>query len=232
MSLSALGELSNVPLRQRVADSLQRAILDGDLKPGQPLVESEIAAQLGISRAPVREAMQILVNHRLVDVVPYKGAVVRSLDGKDIEEVYGLRSVLEGFAAERAISHGAAQGTRVLRKICDAMQSAASQGDYRALLEADETFHRTLVKLAQHDLLYSAWNDLSMRVRQIMALSNLQFLDIMEIFYNHLPMVEALEAKDAPRAAALVRKHILSSAALVIRSSVEGEPVEVAPEGL
>lgn len=230
MSLSTLGELSNVPLRQRVAENLQRAILDGDLKPGQPLVESEIATQLGISRAPVREAMQILVNHRLVDVVPYKGAFVRLLARKDIEEVYGLRSVLEGFAAERIISYSSSQDTRVLRETCGAMQRAAGEGDYRALLEADETFHRTLVKLAQHDLLYSAWNDLSIRVRQIMALSNLQFLDIMEIFYNHLPMVEALEAGDTRRAVALVREHILSSAALVIRSSVEADPVQEAPE--
>lgn len=210
--------LINKPLRERIAEILQTSILNGELKLGQPLVESDIATQLGVSRAPVREAVQILASKGLVDVVAYKGAHVRVLDAQEVHEVYSLRSVLEGFAAERLASHNTPADLAELRGICHDMLLAAKTGVYNHLLETDEAFHRTLVKLARHGLLYDAWNDLSMRVRQIMALSNLQFVDTTEIFFNHLPIVEALEAKDQARAASLVRSHILSSATFVVQS--------------
>ncbi len=199
---------------------MQTAILNGELKLGQPLVESDIATQLGVSRAPVREAIQILSSKGLVDVVAYKGAHVRILDAQEINEVYSFRSVLEGFAAERLAAHNTPADLDELRRICQDMLAAANAGDHNHLLEADETFHRTLIKLARHGLLYNAWNDLSMRVRQIMALSNLQFVDTTEIFFNHLPIVEALEAKDQAWAASLVRGHILSSADFVVQSGL------------
>lgn len=212
--------LINKPLRERIAETLQTSILNGELKLGQPLVESDIATQLGVSRAPVREAIQILASKGLVNIVAYKGAHVRVLDAQEIHEVYSLRSVLEGFAAERLAVHSTPTDLLELRDICQDMFLAANIGDYNRLLETDEAFHRALVKLARHGLLYNAWNDLSMRVRQIMALSNLQFVDTTEIFFNHLPIVEALEAKDQARAASLVRSHILSSATFVVQSGL------------
>lgn len=217
--LAKLGTLANKPLRQHIAELLQAAILDGDLLPGRALVESDVAAQFGVSRAPVREAIQLLANKGLIEIVAYKGTYVRALGEKEVREVYSLRSVLESFAAERLVTLGTSRDTKVLRAICGNMLRAAERESYKELLGEDEAFHRTLVKLAQHELLYNAWDDLSMRVKQIMALSNLQFLDTTEIFYNHLPIVEAFEAKDKEKAVTLVRGHILSSAELVVRSS-------------
>lgn len=216
--LAKLGTLANKPLRQHIAELLQQAILAGDLPPGRALVESDLAAQFGVSRAPVREAIQLLANRGLIDIVAYKGTYVRALSEKDIRETYSLRSVLESFAAERLVALGTERDTKVLRAICEDMLRAAERKNYQELLSEDEAFHRTLVKLAQHELLYNAWNDLSVRVRQIMALSNVQFLDTMEVFYNHLPIVEALAAKDEAKAVRLVREHILSSADLVVRA--------------
>jgi DNA-binding GntR family transcriptional regulator len=93
--------ISNVPLRQKIVDVLRDAILSGELKPGQALVETTLASQLGVSRAPLREALRTLGKDGLVETVPYRGTTVKTLSRKDVEEIYSLRGLHEAFAAER-----------------------------------------------------------------------------------------------------------------------------------
>ncbi|MEZ4671421.1 MAG: GntR family transcriptional regulator [Anaerolineae bacterium] len=99
-----LHQIENRPLRERVLDALRDAIISGELKPGQDLVETELAASLGVSRAPLREALQILSSEGLVETIPYTGTTVKRLTRTDIEELYSLRSVLETFAIRRIIA--------------------------------------------------------------------------------------------------------------------------------
>jgi DNA-binding GntR family transcriptional regulator len=212
---SSLVGVDTRPLRQQIADALQRAILAGELKPGDPLVETDIAARLGVSRAPVREALQLLSNSKLVETIPYRGTTVRSLTAHDVEEVYSLRTVLETFALRRAMTRDGATAARELRAHCDRMEQSAAARDWVELSSEDERFHERLIELADHDLLISVWSDLNMRVRQIMALRNRQNDDFMTIVYNHLPIVEAVEAGDVEEAVARLERHIATAADLV-----------------
>ena len=84
---------------------IRQAIVDGRLPPGQRLKEEELARELGISRTPVREALLILQTEGLVDAAPNRGAVVRSHDADDLEDLYQLRALLEGYAARRAAAN-------------------------------------------------------------------------------------------------------------------------------
>ena len=84
---------------------IREAIVDGRLPPGQRLKEEELARELGISRTPVREALLILQTEGLVDAAPNRGAVVRSHDADDLEDLYQLRALLEGYAARRAAAN-------------------------------------------------------------------------------------------------------------------------------
>jgi DNA-binding GntR family transcriptional regulator len=220
---SHLEGVDNRPLRMQIADALQNAILSGELRPGEPLVEAEIASRLGVSRGPVREAMQVLQTRNLIESVPYHGTKVRSLTRVDIEEVYSLRTVLETFAVRRVIAVAPQSVIDELNGICDAMQAAASKDDWRTVVELDDSFHRALIYGADHSLLANAWEQLDVRVRQIMALRNLRNDDIMQIFRNHVPIVESIERRDEASAVTLLEEHVASASDLMVEARIDDE---------
>ncbi|MDL1899747.1 GntR family transcriptional regulator [Anaerolineae bacterium CFX9] len=212
---SGLTALQNEPLRKRVLDALRDAILSGELKPGQALVETELAADLGVSRAPLREALQQLAAEGLVEVVPYRGAAVRMLHRKDIEELYSLRIALETFAARRIIEANLPEASRRLHAIFDDMLAAADAGDISRVSQIDRQFHDALIELSDHSLLQSMWNAVNLRVRQVMALRNRRNSDIRQIAFNHLPIIEAIDKRDLPEATRLLETHIASAGDLI-----------------
>ena len=216
-----LGEISNLPLRQKIATALREAILSGELRPGQPLVEMTLASQLGVSRAPLREALQSLSKDGLIETVPYRGTTVRTLSRKDVEEIYSLRGLHEGFAIQRITERGRNEDVTKLRAICKEMQRAAEAKDYKRLNIFDDTFHHTVIELAEHDMLMGIWNQLSMRVRQIMSLRNQLNQDPMEVALNHPPLVDAIAAGKADKAVAMIQEHVASAADLVIDEMLE-----------
>ena len=220
----ALGTVDTRPLRQQIADSLMRAILDGEIRPGEALVEMDIANQLGVSRAPVREALQLLAHSSLVETAPYRGTTVRRLTRTDVEEVYSLRTVHETFALRRAMAFDAAGTAADLRAVCDAMRAIAARGDWATLAGEDDRFHEALIRRARHGLLLQVWRDIHLRVRQIMALRNRQNDDSMQVFFRHLPIVEAVEAGDVETAVCRLEEHIASAADLVVEPREEPAP--------
>lgn len=208
---------------------LRDAILDGDLKPGQPLTETELAAQLGVSRAPLREALQVLNAEGLVEVVPYRGTTVKQLTKSDIEEVYSLRTTLETFALQRIIERNDPEAPARLREIYELMVATAQQGNVNLVNEEDRRFHQTLIALSHHNLLLSVWHGVAMRVRQIMALRNRQNRDFVQIAHNHLPIIEAIEQRDLKRATKAIQQHIASAADIILDQWETGEGNGVSP---
>ena len=210
---------SHEPLRQRVADVLREAILDGALRPGAPLVEKVIADDLDISRAPVREAIRMLAQEGLVESVPYKGSSVRRLSARDVTEVYSMRGLLERFAARRILEQApgpAHDRLGPLRDACDAMQARAEADDLKGLSGADERFHRALIDLAGHELLMDLWSLIALRARHVMGLRNAQLRDPLRVAANHRTIVDALAAGDLDRSLALITAHVEAGAQLIL----------------
>jgi DNA-binding GntR family transcriptional regulator len=214
-SSKSFNQIDNKPLRDRVLDALRDAIVSAELKPGAPLIELELSAQLGVSRAPLREAIQILSREGLVETMPYRGAIVRNLSRRDIEELYSLRSVLESFAIQRVIERNDPEQVARLREVFETMLAAAKEGDLKAVNNIDREFHDTLIELSEHNLLVMTWSSVSLRVRQVMALRNSRNSDITRIAYNHLPIIEAIEKADEAEALQLLREHVASSGDLL-----------------
>ncbi len=212
----AFAEINNVPLRKKVADVLREAILSGELKPGDALVETTLAAQLGVSRAPLREAMRSLSKDGLIETVPYRGTTVKTLSQKDIEEIYSLRVLHESFALKRIIERNKPSDIKTLEHICLSMEKAAKKQDLKALNQADDSFHRQLILLAEHDMLTAIWDQLALRVRQIMMLRNKLNENPMDIAMNHPPIVQALRDKDYAMASSLIKRHVASAKDLSI----------------
>ncbi len=207
--------IENRPLRERVLDVLREAILSGDLKPGQMLRETDLAESMGVSRAPLREALQILSTEGLVETMPYHGTTVRVLTKTDIEELYGLRSVLESFAIRRLIARKTPESVECLYQVFRDMLSAAERGDIKRVNEIDREFHTKLIELSDHSLLQTSWNVVSMRVRQVMALLNRRNSDLKQIAYNHLPIIQAIESANESEAIRLIEKHVAASGELI-----------------
>lgn len=211
--------IENVPLRVQVADRLRSAILSGRLKPGTGLVETALAEQMNVSRAPIREAIQILENDGLVETIAYKGKRVKPLTAREVEETYSLREVFEVMAVQRILVNGASLDT--LRAHCDEMTAAAAADDFTALVVADEAFHHALIRLADHDLLLASWKSLYLRIHQIMALRNRDERNLSEVASNHPPIVQALTDGDAALAIKLISDHTRILAAFDPASIVE-----------
>lgn len=207
-----IARIENVPLRLQVADTLRKAIINGKMKPGAPIVEMALAEQLDVSRAPVREAIQILETEGLIETVAYKGKRVKPLTRKEVEELYSLREQFEAFAVRRIVESGV--DVSPLKRFSDAMIAAAGRDDFEALMEADEAFHRTLIQLSDHSILLSVWDTMFLRIHQIMALRNKANRNLKIVADNHPPIIAALEAKDMIGAISLISDHTRSAADL------------------
>ncbi len=205
----SLAQIQNKPLRDHVLDMLHTAIVNGELKPGHTLDEAELAAQLGVSRAPLREAINILSTQGLVEVVPYHGTTVKTLSRKDIEELYSVRSMMEEFAIKHIIlTANTSAVVADLRMICAEMLEAAEAGDLRAVNQIDRYFHDTLVASSGNDLLVMLWSTVSLRVRQVMSLRNRSKGDLHQIARNHIVIVDVIERRAVDEAVRLIHDHI------------------------
>ena len=204
--------IENVPLRIQVADRLRKAILSGKLPLGVSLVETTLADQLNVSRAPIREAIQILENDGLVETIAYKGKRVKPLTIREVGEAYSLREIYEVMAVKRILE--SRTPVDVLHQHCDQMTAAANANDFEALTAADEAFHHALITLADHNLLLASWKNLYLRIHQIMAIRNREQRNLTEVAKNHPPIVHALEANEAVLAIKLITDHTRILAAL------------------
>ncbi len=133
---------------QRAAAELRALVFDGTLPPGSDHLESELTERLGMSRTPVREAMQALAAQGLVETRPRRGMRVLPVSPQDMADIYDILTELESLAAERAASHGySAADLGTLRQSIDRMDAALARGDRAAWALADDEFHAELVRL-------------------------------------------------------------------------------------
>lgn len=214
---SSLTHINNKPLRERIADILRELIIKGELKPGDAIVETELASKLGVSRAPLREALQTLNTEGLVEIIPYYKTIVRHLKRRDITELYSLRSTLEAFASRLIIEQDNPENIQILRSICDAMVTTAKTGDTAETSAIDHQFHDTVIALSDHNLLISTWSSVSQRVHQVLALRDMVRTDIVPMAQSHYPLVDALERGDIQHASREFEEHIMDARDLTVK---------------
>jgi DNA-binding GntR family transcriptional regulator len=193
-------------LREQIKDLLMQRILEGHYEPGQRLVELRIAEELGVSQAPVREALRELEILRLVESEPFRGARVRAIRAGEITEAYPVRAVLEELAAKLAAPRLAGHCARLDAEI-DAMRRAARDGDLRAFVRHDVAFHRAFVEASANLTLVGVWESLHVDLRTRFTLIQ-RLGDLAEVAESHVPIMEALDTGDAERAGRVVREHI------------------------
>jgi DNA-binding GntR family transcriptional regulator len=193
-------------LREQVKEVLLERILRGELEPGERLVETRLARELGTSQAPVREALRDLELLRLVESEPFRGSRVRAVDDSQLLPVFPVRAALEELAASEA-ARNADRDVGALEHELESMREAAAAADWRTQIAHDVAFHRTMVELAGNEPLLQSWLVLGVEVST--AFATYQTLwDQTELAEFHVPIVEAIRAGDSRRAGAEARKHV------------------------
>lgn len=194
-------------MREQVRRVLVKRILDGTYKPGDRLVELQIAREFHTSQGPVREALRELEMLRLVESKTYRGTRVRSVSERERAEAAVVRGMLEDQAGQLAAV--ALKGNvGPLRAEFEAIQSAAHARDLEGYARHNMEFHRLIVQAADNAVLLRLWDSLMLEVRTLIGL-NVLALDLDEVAESHRPIVEALARGDGPEAGRLLREHAL-----------------------
>ena len=209
----------------QVLDRLTTAIRTGALPPGERLVELQIAAQLGVSRAPLREALRKLEADGLVQTTKGRGTFVVEPSESEVEQMVVMRAVLEGLAARLVATNATSEERRELRELHEQMQSAAEAHDGVLWRETDWHFHERLCAAAGNRFLLETWRALSnvMRIYQRGRPINGSPAELMQ---RHDAFIRALEGQDATRAEIVFRDILLRSGFDAIGKAVPGALVD------
>jgi len=209
------------PLGQEVYEALRSSILRGELQPDQRLIEEQLAAEMGASRTPVREAIQKLEAEELVTRQPKGGFVVRRMTKKDIEEVFGIRAVLEGYAAFLATKN-LNKPSEKMEEILDKYDEALERGDRDAMIKTAGQFHYKLYRATKSTLLLRLIHQL----RDYFHRYNLILLGVPgmaeDTSLEHRKMLEAMKGGKAEEVERMVKAHILKNQEVLLNEMKAG----------
>lgn len=197
-----------VPSRtEAVLDAVKHAILTGRLTPGQPLIENELAAQLGVSKTPVREALKTLAAAGLVTMSPYKGASVRMVDDALAHSVYDIRVLLEPEAVRRSAARGESAQTS-WQSAAAALDLADRAADRAERQQANREFHRALYSGCGNDLMVGILDGLRDQTALVSTAVWTRNASWEQEAAEHRAILDAITAGRAELAANLLEEHI------------------------
>jgi DNA-binding GntR family transcriptional regulator len=191
-----------------IAGQLREAIMYGDLAPGAQLSEADLSSQFGVSRGPLREAMQRLVQEGLLRSERNRGLFVMELDAGDIRDIYAARTAIEGAAAAMVLRANRAGAVAALRSACAAMTQAATRDDMVRLSDADLRFHELLVSQSESPRLVRMHQTLIVESRMCMTALEDKYRLPADVVEEHSLIVDAIEAQDAPLALQRIEDHM------------------------
>ena len=196
-------------LRDEAYTSIKSAIITGQLKPNQRLIEETIASGLGTSRTPVREALHKLEKEGLVFQLPTMGFAVKGVTEEEVEQVLDLQRILEGYAIRLATSRIREDEIRSLNGLICRQEDCLLDGDVKRFMRLDSEFHETIHRAAKHAQLYhllQSLGDCVDRYRMIVFRSHANLhLSILD----HKEIVSTMKAKNAQKSEELIAKHMV-----------------------
>lgn len=206
MATVGLTEIRGEPLSAIVLRTLREAIVEGRLPPGEPIVEAQLSRQLGVSRAPLREALRSLENEGLVVSTPWRGAFVAPLTERGVNELQAFRRLVEVFAAEQMLARDETD-VASFDDIVAEMERCAEASDLVCMNEADVRFHTRIVEMSGNALLLDVWRSYVSPIRRALALRNRENSDLESIVTMHRKLTAAFAARDLDAVKECYRTH-------------------------
>lgn len=203
-------------LRDEIKDRIVERILDGTYGPGDRIKESLLAAEFGVSQAPVREALRDLEAMRFVESQPHKGARVREVTVEELGQIYPVRAALEEVAGREAATRMTEDQLGALAEELAGMRRAAESDDLHALLIHDTRFHEIIVEASGNQVLLDVWRSLRVEARTLVSVLR-SHSDLHAIAELHRPVLQAFRFRDPDLAGKEMRAHIEFFGSLVTR---------------
>lgn len=168
--MGVFSQIRPINLREQVADEIRTAIIEGRLKPGDHITETDLTRELGVSRTPVREALIILEREALIVSVPNRGCFVRAFNEDDIEALFSMRTTLENFTAELVINRLTTADFEHLQSLIDAQHTFIKQNDFKQVRRTDMAFHQHLINRSSHPMLVRNWQEIVAQIAAVLYL--------------------------------------------------------------
>jgi DNA-binding GntR family transcriptional regulator len=216
-----LRPLASDSLVELAYDSIRRSILAGQFKPGEHLVESRIAGELEISRAPVREAMQRLSQEGLTVERPRRGTFVREVSADDFVDIYNARVAIESAAVRLAVRRGASLAP--IEKTLKAMTKAARRGDVPKTVDLELRVHEQICEASGNTYMALIFRSLAGPIRVALGMDDAAYENLEDVATEHVPLLEAMRSGDADLAVTTMQKHIVSTVGPVLER-LGGDP--------
>ncbi len=214
---------SDQPLRQRAYDHLQRKLISGELRAGSVVSEQSLATEIGMSRTPVREAIRTLEQEGVLEPLPRFGTRVRTLERRDLEELYELREAVEPFAVAKAARIVLPENVLSLRRVCGEIQVLAAElkkskqpsldaAQMQRLLGADLGFHLMLLRVAGNQRMMKIVSDSRLLTAIFGTQRQAHTVQVLEQTHKeHAAILEAVEQADSRAASRAMAAHIQAS---------------------
>lgn len=205
-------------LHEEVIDQLRDMIVQGELIPETKLNERVLAAQLGISRTPLREAFKYLASEGLVELLPNRGAVVAPLKPEKVKEIFVVLGALEALAGELVCRNAADADIAEIRALHYQMVAHHARGELAPYFRYNQQIHIRLVECAGNATLAQIYRSLNAHVRRARYMANLSHERWDQAVREHEEILEALSARDSARLQALLRDHLAKKLVLVMEA--------------
>lgn len=191
-----------------IANQLREAIMYGSLPPGSQMAEAELAGRLQVSRGPLREAMQRLVQEGLLRSERHRGLFVIRLDADDVRDIYTARTAIERAAGELILQRGSEEGARRLAEVVERMARACAAGDLRGVSDADAAFHEVLVAESGSPRLVRMQRTLLVETRMCMTALEDKYQAPSELVEEHRALAAAVRDGDLEGLVHLIDAHM------------------------
>lgn len=204
-------------LGTQVANHIRDAIVRGEMREGDRLVETELAESLNVSRGPVRDGFRVLEAEGLI-AKQGQGYLVQSLDERDINELYSLRSALESLAMSMTMALEEMPDLVALRAVVDAMKKAADAGDSDEFARVDVIFHSMLCDLSGHRRLAAVWRQYEPITMALLRVTVLVDDDLHETTARHALLLDLIEGGDSAAVLTELADHLDGSRARMLEA--------------
>jgi len=205
-------------LRRRVFAVIEEAILNGKYSPGESLTESRLAAELGVSRTPIREALTQLGHEGLVQLVPNKGALVMGISQKDIQDIYAIRMMIEGLAARWAVENIDEAELRELQEAIDLEEFYTSKADIGRLMSLDSNFHQILYRASKSRPLQYMLHTFHHYIQRARSQSIAAPGRAEQALAEHKAILQAIRERDGDKAELITAEHIRNASLNLLKT--------------
>jgi len=212
--MAETGQISREMLSSKIKDLILELILDGELRPGDRLVETRISRELGVSQSPTREAIRDLAAAGFLEIEPYRGARIRRFTKDDFLDYMEVRGELEAIAAGRAATRITDVEIDDMRNLLEEMHAKGEQGDPHGQAVKNTEFHKIVVRASGSEVLERLWTMLEPFARTYVT-AMMPGADLIWLGDRHAVIVEALENGDSEVASSVMRQHASEARALL-----------------